>query len=163
MAFACECVRPVRESRDLKSGRSLRASEFESTLWYTPHPLSQRDLVLIRRIDELHLEWRYYGSRKLAAQLRREGHDVGRLHVTTLMRRMSIEALYRRPRTRSQYRPPYLSYGRWYGFVPQEKRPWLHLVIWSTLLIKARAVIANFALRKRARRGRGIGAGTDVG
>ena len=55
--------------------------------------------MLIRRIDELHLEWRYYGSRMLAGHLRREGHEVDRRHVTTLIGRMSIEALYRRPRT----------------------------------------------------------------
>jgi len=51
------------------------------------------------RIDELHLEAPYYGARKLAVQLRREGHSIGRKHVRTLMRRMGIEALYRKPRT----------------------------------------------------------------
>ena len=70
-----------------------------SSVYYTPRPLPQRDLVLMRRIDELHLEAPFYGTRKLAAQLRREGHDVGRRHVRTLMRRMGIEALYRKPRT----------------------------------------------------------------
>ena len=53
----------------------------------------------MRRIDELHLEHPFYGARRLAKQLEREGYEVGRLHVTTLMRRMGIEALYRRPRT----------------------------------------------------------------
>jgi putative transposase len=53
----------------------------------------------MRRIDELHLEHPFYGARRLAKQLKREGFEVGRLHVTTLMRRMGIEALYRRPRT----------------------------------------------------------------
>jgi len=70
-----------------------------SSVYYTPQPLSERDLMLMRRIDELHLELPFYGSRKLADQLRREGHEVGRRHVATLMRRMGIEALYRRPRT----------------------------------------------------------------
>jgi putative transposase len=70
-----------------------------SSVYYTPQPLSERDLLLMRRIDELHLELPFYGSRKLAEQLRREGHAVGRRHVATLMRRMGIEALYRRPRT----------------------------------------------------------------
>jgi len=70
-----------------------------SSVYYTPRPLSERDLRLMRRIDELHLQLPFYGSRKLAAQLRREGHEVGRRHVATLMRRMGIEALYRRPRT----------------------------------------------------------------
>ncbi len=70
-----------------------------SSVYYTPRPVSERDLLLMRRLDELHLELPFYGSRKLAAALRREGHAVGRRHVATLMRRMGIEALYRRPRT----------------------------------------------------------------
>jgi putative transposase len=70
-----------------------------SSVYYTPRPVSERDLVLMRRIDELHLELPFYGSRKLTDQLQREGHEVGRRHVATLMRRMGIEALYRRPRT----------------------------------------------------------------
>jgi putative transposase len=70
-----------------------------SSVYYAPRPISQRDLTLMRRLDELHLQLPYYGARKLAAQLEREGHEVGRRHVTTLMRRMGIEALYRKPRT----------------------------------------------------------------
>ena len=70
-----------------------------SSVYYQPRPVSERDLGLMRRIDELHLMAPFYGARKLAAQLRREGHEVGRRHVRTLMRRMGIEALYRRPRT----------------------------------------------------------------
>ena len=70
-----------------------------SGVYYTPRPISDQDLRLMRRIDELHLEHPFYGARRLAKQLEREGFDVGRLHVTTLMRRMGIEALYRRPRT----------------------------------------------------------------
>ena len=70
-----------------------------SSVYYTPRPISERDLRLMRRIDELHLKWPFYGARKWAAQLRREGHGVGRRHVGTLMRLMGIEALYRRPRT----------------------------------------------------------------
>jgi putative transposase len=70
-----------------------------ASVYYQPRPVSERDLLLMRRIDELHLEAPYYGARKLAAQLRREGHEVGRKHVGTLMWRMGIEALYRKPRT----------------------------------------------------------------
>jgi len=70
-----------------------------SSVYYQPRPISPRDLTLMRRLDELHLQLPYYGARKLAAQLRREGHEVGRRHVTTLMRRMGIAALYRKPRT----------------------------------------------------------------
>ena len=70
-----------------------------SSVYYTARAVSERDLGLMRRIDELHLEAPYYGARKLARQLRREGHRVGRRHVRTLMWRMGIEALYRKPRT----------------------------------------------------------------
>jgi len=70
-----------------------------SSVYYPPRPIPARDLQLMRRIDELHLELPFYGARKLADRLRREGHAVGRRHVTTLMRRMGIEAIYRRPRT----------------------------------------------------------------
>jgi putative transposase len=68
-------------------------------VYYTPRAVSEADLKLMRRIDELHLEQPFYGARKLAKQLQREGFAAGRLHVTTLMRRMGIEALYRKPRT----------------------------------------------------------------
>ena len=70
-----------------------------SNVYYLPRPVSARDLGLMRRIDELHLMAPFYGARKMAAQLHREGHPVGRRHVTTLMRRMGIEAIYRHPRT----------------------------------------------------------------
>ena len=70
-----------------------------ASVYYVPRPLPERDLVLMRRLDELHLRWPFYGSRKLLVELRKEGFDVGRRHVVTLMRRMGIEALYRKPRT----------------------------------------------------------------
>jgi len=70
-----------------------------SSVYYTPRALPERDLLLMRRIDELHLKWPFYGSRKLTRELRREGYEVGRRHVVTLMRRMGIEAIYRKPRT----------------------------------------------------------------
>jgi putative transposase len=70
-----------------------------SSVYYQPRPIGERDLMLMRRIDELHLEAPFFGSRKIAAQLRREGHDIGRRHVRTLMHRMGIAALYRKPRT----------------------------------------------------------------
>ena len=53
----------------------------------------------MRRIDELHLEYPFAGSRMLRSMLMNEGIGIGRTHVRTLMRRMGIEALYRRPRT----------------------------------------------------------------
>ena len=70
-----------------------------STVYYQPRPIKEADLQLMRRIDELHLAHPYYGARRLAQQLRREGNQVGRRHVSRLMRRMGITALYRKPRT----------------------------------------------------------------
>ena len=70
-----------------------------SSVYYRGRPVSARDLELMRRIDELHLEAPFFGTRKIAAQLRRESQPVGRRHVRTLMRTMGIQTLYRRPRT----------------------------------------------------------------
>jgi len=70
-----------------------------SSVYYAPRPLPERDLRLMRRLDELHLELPFYGARKLARELQNEGYAVGRRHVTTLMRRMGIEAIWRKPRT----------------------------------------------------------------
>ena len=70
-----------------------------ASAYYRARPVSARDLKLMRRMDELHLEAPFYGARKITAQLQREGHEVGRRHVRTLMRLMGIEALYRKPRT----------------------------------------------------------------
>jgi putative transposase len=69
------------------------------SVYYLPRPTLNADLALMRRIDELHLEYPFAGSRMLKGLLRAEGHEVGRLHVSTLMKKMAIEALYRRPNT----------------------------------------------------------------
>jgi putative transposase len=69
------------------------------SVYYLPRPVSVADLALMRRIDELHLEFPFAGSRMLRGLLAAEGSKVGRRHVKTLMQRMGIEALYRRPRT----------------------------------------------------------------
>jgi Transposase and inactivated derivatives len=71
------------------------------SLYYRPRPVSTEDLALMRRIDELHLDYPFAGSRMLKGLLRQEGFEVGRLHVATLMTRMGIQALYRRPNTLS--------------------------------------------------------------
>ena len=70
-----------------------------SSVYYTPRGTSQRDLVLMRRLDELHLQWPFYGSRKLHRELLKDGHEIGRRHVVTLMRKMVIQVIYRKPRT----------------------------------------------------------------
>lgn len=69
------------------------------SVYYLPRPLRDADLALMRRIDELHLDYPFAGSRMLQGLLKQEGVAVGRLHVATLMKRMGIEALYRRPNT----------------------------------------------------------------
>ena len=70
-----------------------------SSLYYRPKPLSDTDLALMRRIDELHLAHPFFGARRIAQMLKRQGLKVGRLHVATLMRLMGIEAIYRKKRT----------------------------------------------------------------
>jgi putative transposase len=69
------------------------------SVYYEPAPVSATDLALMRRLDELHLEFPFAGSRMLRGLLAAEGSKVGRRRVTTLMRRMGIEAIYRRPNT----------------------------------------------------------------
>jgi putative transposase len=70
-----------------------------STLYYRPAPVSEDDLAVMRRMDELHLAWPFYGSRRLAAVLRRDGWAVNRKRVKRLMRVMAIEAIYQKPNT----------------------------------------------------------------
>ena len=70
-----------------------------SSLYYDPQAVSAADLALMRRMDKLHLEFPFAGSRMLRDLLVAEGFTVGRLHVATLMKRMGIEALYRKPNT----------------------------------------------------------------
>jgi putative transposase len=70
-----------------------------STVYYKPRSVSAGDLALMRRLDELHLDYPFAGARMLRALLRREGVSVGRRHLATLMKRMGISPLYRRPNT----------------------------------------------------------------
>ena len=69
------------------------------SVYYEPRPISDADLLLMRRIDELHLEYPFAGARMLRGLLRQERHEAGRLHVSTLMKKMGIEVIYRRPNT----------------------------------------------------------------
>ena len=80
-----------------KQAEALNISR--GSVYYLPRPVSAADLALMRRIDELHLEFPFAGSRMLRDLLAAEGSRSGRRHVKTLMKRMGIEALYRRPRT----------------------------------------------------------------
>ena len=81
----------------VRQAELLRLSR--STLYYEPQPVPAAELAIMRRIDELHLDYPFAGSRMLRDLLRGEGIAIGRELVATMMRRMSIEALYRRPNT----------------------------------------------------------------
>jgi putative transposase len=81
----------VRQAELLKLSRS--------GLYYEPRPVSPADLAVMRRIDALHLDHPFAGSRMLRDLLRGEGVVIGRERVATMMRRMRIAALYRRPNT----------------------------------------------------------------
>ena len=69
------------------------------SLYYQARPVPAADLAIMRRIDELHLDYPFAGSRMLRDLLRGEGVEIGREHVATMMKRMGIEAIYRRPNT----------------------------------------------------------------
>ena len=73
------------------------------SVYYVPKSVGAADLVLMRRLDELHLEHPFMGARMLRDQLNREGFDVGRKHVGTLMKRMGMAALYRKPGTSTKH------------------------------------------------------------
>ena len=86
-----------------------------SSIYYLPQPTSEGDLRVMRRIDELHLEHPFAGARMLRDMLTLEGSQVGRKHVTTLMKKMGIEALYRKSNTSRRNQAhriyPYLARG----------------------------------------------------
>ena len=90
----------IEPSHDLPVARQAKVLNLSrSSIYYRPRPVSPEDLALMRRIDELHLERPFAGARMLRDFLNREGVAVGRRHVATLMRRMGIEAIYRRRNT----------------------------------------------------------------
>jgi putative transposase len=81
----------ARQARELGISRG--------SVYYLPGPTSAVDLSIMRRIDALHMDFPFAGSRMLRDLLVAEGIKVGRLHVSTLMKKMVIEAIYRRPNT----------------------------------------------------------------
>ena len=87
--------------------RLLRVSR--SSVYHRPKGESAQNLGLMRRIDELFLEYPFYGSRQMVRHLWRDGVCVGRHRVRRLMRLMGLEAIYQAPRTT---RPPVGQY-RW--------------------------------------------------
>jgi putative transposase len=90
----------IDRAHDLPITRQAEALNISrGSVYYLPRPVSEADLAIMRRLDRLHLEFPFAGSRMLRGLLVAEGCKIGRRHVKTLMRRMGIEALYRRPRT----------------------------------------------------------------
>jgi putative transposase len=90
----------IDKAHDLPISRQAKVlSISRGSVYYRPRPVSPEDLALMRRIDELHLERPFAGARMLRDFLGREGVAIGRRHVGTLMKRMGIEAIYRRPNT----------------------------------------------------------------
>ena len=106
----------IDREHDLSITRQAKVlSVSRSSVYYLPRPVSEADLAIMRRIDRLHLEHPFAGARMLKGLLAAEGSKIGRRHVKTLMQRMGIEAIYRRPRTTKPERGhkiyPYLLRG----------------------------------------------------
>ena len=90
----------IDRNHDLPVARQAKVLNISrGSVYYRPQPVPAADLAIMRRIDELHLDCPFAGSRMLRDMLRREGFVIGRRHVATLMKRMGIEAIYRRPNT----------------------------------------------------------------
>src|SRR6202158_4673515 len=88
----------IDRGHDLRLGRQAELLGLSRRrLYYEPRPVPAAELAIMRRIDALHLDYPFAGSRMLRDLLRGEGVVIGRDHVATMMRRMGIEALYRRP------------------------------------------------------------------
>ena len=89
-----------RDHRSLSLSAQCRLLALSrSTLYYQPSGHSAETLALMRRIDELYLDYPFYGSRQMARHLAREGVRVGRHRVRRLLRLLGLEAIYRKPRT----------------------------------------------------------------
>src|SRR6202051_2256470 len=90
----------IDREHDLSIARQAEVLKISrGSVYYLPRPVSAADLAVMQRLDRLHLEYPFSGSRMLRGLLALQGCKIGRRHVKTLMRRMEIEALYRRPRT----------------------------------------------------------------
>ncbi|ACR31289.1 IS3 family transposase [Burkholderia glumae] len=94
---------PVRGEHARLSQQVRLIGIARSSVYYQPQPVSDADNRLMRRIDELHMEFPFVGARMLARLLRREGREVGRRRVRTLMKRMGVQALYCKPNTSGRH------------------------------------------------------------
>ena len=90
----------IDRSHDLSITSQAKALNISrSSVYYLPRAVTAADLAIMRRIDQLHLDFPFAGSRMLRDLLNAEGVEIGRRHVATRMKRMGIEAIYRRPDT----------------------------------------------------------------
>ena len=106
----------VRDHPALSLSRQCRLLSLgRSSLYYEPKGESAETLALMRRIDELFLKYPFYGARRMALHLRREGVCIGRRRAVRLMRLMGLQAIYRAPRTSAPHAEhrvwPYLLRG----------------------------------------------------
>jgi putative transposase len=106
----------INPEHELPVTRQAQLMEISrASVYYLPRATPPADLALMRRIDALHLELPFAGARMLRDLLRAEGEMIGRKHVATLMRKMGIEALYRRANTSRRHSAhrvyPYLLRG----------------------------------------------------
>ena len=100
----------INREHDLPITRQAKVlSISRSTAYYKAKPVNERDLFLMKQIDRLHLEFPFAGSRMLRDMLCLNGVKIGRKRVRSLMRRMGIEALYRKPKT-TQRHPEHMVY-----------------------------------------------------
>lgn len=94
----------IDKGHDLPVTRQCRVLQLSrSSVYYRPRPVSPENLDLMRRMDELHLDYPFYGARGLRKQLRREGRKVSRGRVARLMKRMGIHALYCKPNSSKKH------------------------------------------------------------
>ena len=90
----------INPEHDLPITRQAKLLDISrSAVYYVPRSISEADLNLMRRFDELHLEHPFMGARMLKRELAKEGIEVGRRHIGTLMRRLNIEAMAPKPGT----------------------------------------------------------------
>ncbi len=90
----------INRDHDLPITRQAEILEISrGSVYYLPRPVSSADLEIMRQLDRVHLEYPFAGSPILRGLLVQQGCKIGRRHVKTLMQRMGIEALDRRPRT----------------------------------------------------------------
>ena len=119
-----------RPGKDLSVRRQCALVGVARSAIYRPKPVARADdLAVMRRIDELHLELPFYGSRRMTFELNKEGRGVNRKRVRRLMRVMGIEALVPRPARAKPRRGTRRRRGLWicrFAWTTQTRCPHTH-------------------------------------